>query len=371
MLKRHHAPLGGSADVPAWWEPLFEASHCKSIFLSRDWMRSWIDVYGRDFRGEWVHWTHEDQVIGGCLVLERVVRVKGVPLRSLFINATGLAAQPTPLAEFNDVLHLAPHRAAIAADLAQWLARRPWTRCFLSGYEDGSLFAVLAPQLECAERECETRPAPYVDLRRFGDRSFDAAFTGNTGTQVRKNRRLYEGRFGALSVRPAASMQEALRFFDEMTRLHVARWQAQGESTTFSSRSVLDFHRLLIRRLWEQGCVEVVRVGGERDVIGYLYNYLLGGKVFFFQSGFDYEHEAARSPGMLTHALAIDHYRQRALGEYDFLAGDARYKRSLAHAHRDLHWTILYKKQLWARAFLLGRRWWSRWSDRKALPEAA
>ena len=73
--------------------------------------------------------------------------------------------------------------------------------------------------------------------------------------------------------------------------------------------------------------------------------------------------------GMLTHALAIEHYRQRAMREYDFLAGDARYKRSLANSSRDLHWTVVYGDRLWARAFLLGRRVWSRLADKKPAAE--
>ena len=98
--------------------------------------------------------------------------------------------------------------------------------------------------------------------------------------------------------------------------------------------------------------------------------WLFQGKVFFFQSGFDYELDPARSPGMLTHALAIEHYRGRAMQEYDFLAGDARYKRSLANRCRDLHWAVLYKDQLWARAFLFGRRVWARLAERKPAPQA-
>jgi hypothetical protein len=301
-----------------------------------------------------------------------VIRVKGVPLRSVFLNATGMAAAPTPLSEYNDVLHLGAFREAIVADLARVLVQRPWSRCFLSGYEEGSVCAELAQRVGAAEVECETRAAPYVEMPSLGDRPFDTSLTGSTGTQVRKNRRVYEGQFGPLSVQPAANLDEGLRFFDEMTRLHLVRWEAQGESTTLASQAVLDFHRRLIARLWPQGRVELLRVGGADKAIGYLYNYLFQGKVFFFQSGFDYALDPARSPGVLTHALAIEHYRCRGLQEYDFLAGDARYKRSLANRCRDLHWAVLYKDQLWARAFLFGRRMWARLSsERKPAQQAA
>jgi CelD/BcsL family acetyltransferase involved in cellulose biosynthesis len=282
-----------------------------------------------------------------------------------------MAASPTPLSEYNDVLHLAAYREAIVADLVRVLVGRPWSRCFLSGYEEGSVCAQLAALVGSAAVECETRAAPYIEMQALSDQPFDTSLTGSTGTQVRKNRRVYEGQFGPLSARPAANREEALQFFDEMTRLHLARWEAQGESTTLASEMVLDFHRRLIDRLWPEGEVEMVRVGSVDKAIGYLYNYVFRGKVFFFQSGFDYGLDPARSPGMLTHALAIEQYRQRGLQEYDFLAGDARYKRSLANRCRDLHWAVLYKDQLWARAFLFGRRVWARLSERKPAPQAA
>jgi CelD/BcsL family acetyltransferase involved in cellulose biosynthesis len=366
MLKRRTAPLSRSEGVPDWWARLFEATGCRSIFLSAAWLQSWIETYADDFEGEWLCWEVDGRIVGGCLLLERTIRVKGMPLRSVFLNATGMAAAPTPLAEFNDVLHVPAYREAIGSDLALLLMRRPWSRCFLSGYEEGSLCAALAESMASAAVEHETRAAPYVDIAALEPRSFDAALSGSTGTQVRKNRRLYESQFGPLAVRPASSLDEALQFFEEMSRLHLVRWEAQGESSTLASPLVRDFHHRLIRRLWAEGQVELVRVGSADTVIGYLYNYVFRDKVFFFQSGFDYQLDPQRSPGMLTHVLAVEHYRQRELREYDFLAGDARYKRSLANRHRALRWSIVYKDQLWARAFLLGRRVWSRLAERKA-----
>jgi CelD/BcsL family acetyltransferase involved in cellulose biosynthesis len=51
----------------------------------------------------------------------------------------------------------------------------------------------------------------------------------------------------------------------------------------------------------------------------------------------------------VTHELAIDHYRRAGEREYDFLAGDARYKRTLAKSFRTLHWTVVYRNAAWIR----------------------
>jgi hypothetical protein len=328
-------------------------------------MQTWLEVYAADFDGHWVHWKVDGRVVGGCLLLVRVIKVKGVPLRSVFVNSAGIASAPTPLTEFNDVLHLPGYKYAISASLTQLMLRKAWSRFFFSGYQEGGVCAALLMLLPAAHVEHETRPAPYVNLTLVGDRVFQETLSGNTGTRIRKNRRLYEEQLGPLTVCPAGSVEEALQFFGEMRTLHLARWSAKGEATTLASPRVVDFHEGLIRRLWSGGHVDLLRIGTQDAAIGYLYNFVVERKVFFMQSGFRYEPEDSRSPGMLTHTLAIEHYRLRGIREYDFMAGDSRYKRSLSNANRDLHWSVLYRNQLRARAFLLGRSAWSRLVEKR------
>jgi CelD/BcsL family acetyltransferase involved in cellulose biosynthesis len=77
-------------------------------------------------------------------------------------------------------------------------------------------------------------------------------------------------------------------------------------------------------------------------VVGYLYNFRRSGRVSAYQSGFTYAAETAQEkPGLCLHALAIE--RALTVGDavYDFLAGDDRYKLSLANAQTQLVWVEL------------------------------
>ena len=134
------------------------------------------------------------------------------------------------------------------------------------------------------------------------------------------------------------------------------RWRDRAEQTSLASPAVVDFHYRFIERLWAGGHVDLIRGGSSDVAVGYLYNFVLCGKVFFFQSGFNYQEAASLSPGLLVHSMAIEYYRLRGAREYDFLAGDARYKRSLANRHRDLYWSIVYRDWWWIRWTLLARR---------------
>ena len=355
-MNRRTTPFLPSTCIPAWWKPLHEASDSDSVFLSAAWMQTWVDLYGADFQGSWVHWEIDGQVIAGCLLVERVLWVKTIPFRSMFLNATGSAVHPSPLAEFNDVLHLPGHGRAVAASLAKLIRERAWSRLLLCGHALESAAAGLLESLGSGHAEHVAKASRYVDLAAIGEQTFLSTLTGKAGTQVRRNLREFEQRLGAVSVRRAADLSETLAFFMEMRELHLARWSSLAKATSLSSPVVVDFHRRLIEALFASGQVEMIRVGSADQPIGFLYNFIVRGKVSMFQSGFAYEASSKWSPGLLTHALAIDHYRTRGLREYDFLAGDAQYKRTLSNGSRELLWTTVYRDRPWIRLLLLGRR---------------
>ena len=99
------------------------------------------------------------------------------------------------------------------------------------------------------------------------------------------------------------------------------------------------FHRALLARGVPTGEVDLLRVAAGPRVIGYLLNLRAHCRVHAYQSGFDYANAGPHEkPGLTCHHAAVE--RARAMGdrEYDFLAGDARYKRSLSTGSRDLHW---------------------------------
>jgi CelD/BcsL family acetyltransferase involved in cellulose biosynthesis len=360
------SPLVSGAAIPQWWEPLSRSSCNGSVFLSSAWMQSWLEVYGNDFQGQWIRWEHERETVGGCLLVSRIVWKRCIPMRSLYLNATGEVIERAPLAEFNDILHVPGYGEAIAADFARLVQTMAWDRLLLSGYEERGVLDRLIPLLPAAEVHHEPRAAPYVDIAALPEKEFMATLTGKAGNHIRRNFRLHEEEHGELSVTTASSLEQAMQYFREMAILHNARWKSKGQDGSFSSPAVVDFHQRLIKRLWPGQTVDLVCVRGTRSIIGYLYNFIAQGKVYFFQSGFTYQDNSKLSPGLLTHSISIEHYRQRGFREYDMLAGDARYKRALAKDSRTLHWTVVYRDRIWIRAALWLRATLARLTSRSS-----
>ncbi len=356
MLRRSITTLESSSGVPDWWVPLFAEAKRTSIFLTSEWIQTWLDVYGRDFSGHWICWDIDGKVVGGCLILIRVTRKQIFSLRTIYFNATGDSAQRTPLAEFNDVLFIEPYGEKIANDLAEFLMTRHWDRLSISGYEPGGVLSLLSDALPNSSFQHEPETAAYVDLRLLKNSPFEKMLSANTRSQLKRCQRRYEEQTGGITIYRATTVTEAIAYLDQLAAFHNERRAAKGETGSFESTAIVGFHKRLIPLLFDQGQVDLLRIASGVTSIGYLYNFVRNGKVYFFQSGFHYNGDSKMKPGLLAHALAIQYYAENGRAEYDFLAGDSQYKRSLTSQSRPLNWSVLYRDNRRVRGLLVLKR---------------
>ena len=70
------------------------------------------------------------------------------------------------------------------------------------------------------------------------------------------------------------------------------------------------------------------------------------GRVYAYQSGFRYSQDNRLKPGLVSHLEAIELNRRLGHEAYDFLAGDARYKRSLSNKSNELLWLVLQRRRM-------------------------
>jgi len=206
--------------------------------------------------------------------------------------------------------------------------------------------------------------APYVDLERV--RSDGGVYldhlSSNTRSQVRRSIRLYTDRFGPMSLE-VAGPDQAPSWFVQMVELHQERWEERGERGAFGDDGTLGFHgALMARAVGEPSparlAIDLVRIRFGNEDIAFLYCLRHRNRVSFYQSGFRYHEDKRLKPGLVAHALAVQHYAEAGAEEYDFLGGEVqsvRYKRSLATDVRELAWLRLPAATLKMR--VLGRAW--------------
>lgn len=192
------------------------------------------------------------------------------------------------------------------------------------------------------------RPAPYFNLSIAApDMSVVDQLSANTRQQLRRSLRAWE-EVGPLKLEIATTHDEADAFLDALKDLHQQYWGGRGKPGAFAEPFFARFHRALIRRPSDSQSVDLMRVSAGDQTVGYLYNFVNEGWVAAYQSGFDFGADADRlRPGLVCHLLAIEHYRRAGMRLYDFLGGEARYKRSFANAETELLWLDVRRKLPW------------------------
>lgn len=204
-----------------------------------------------------------------------------------------------------------------------------------------------------------------VDLdavRGTGEAGYLSLLSANSRSQLRRSMGAYR-QVGELRVHAAETVEQGLAYFDELKLLHAATWAERGEHSSFGESAFADrFHRELISTCLEKGETQLLHIQAGDETLGYLYNFVQDGLVMYYQSGLRYgllpKHD---KPGMVCHTLAVQHYAEAGLQEYNLTAGAYRYKASLSTGSEPLHTCHLYRptslSSLDAQARQLKRKW--------------
>mgnify|MGYP005839120529 CR=1 FL=1 len=319
------APVASFAELAAEWQGL--EAEAAPVPPFRSW--TWVGCLAEE--------RYPDPVL---LRAEAAGRLVGLALFNrrrgrLALAESGEGRLDAPYIEHNAPLLRFDQAAALGPLLAH-AARLPGVRrLVLSGVAPE--VAAAAPGVAWRRR---ASPAPFVALaavRAAGDPL--AHLSANTRQQVRRSLRRFS-EAGPVELAAAGSATQAASWLEALIELHQRSWQARGKPGAFADPFMRRFHAALIARAMAQGELDLLRLTAGGTVLGYLYNLRRDGHVCAYQSGFAAEAaDAQRKPGLVAHLLAIGQAAARGDTVYDFLAGEARYKSSLATDCRDLVWT--------------------------------
>lgn len=323
------------------WRAL-EAGADGSFFLSWSWIGALVACFGRPAA---LATARRDGDVVGLALLGRRNRGRWNLLRtpSLHLNETGCPACDAVMIEYNGVLARRGEEDAVTAAVVRGLAKGGapvWREVHFSGV--GPEMAECCRRQGLAVRLLRSHAAPYVQL---GDSDPLETLSRNARQQIRRSLRLYEER-GPLTLDRAADVVEAWQWLDDLAEAHTAAWQARGLPGAFANRHFRPFHRRLIVDAFGSGAIDLLRVRAGGETIGMLYNFRHRGMAYSYQSGFRYEADERLKPGLVSHILAMRRYHDEGLSAYRLLAGDSRYKNTLATGKDELLWLVAHRRDL-------------------------
>jgi CelD/BcsL family acetyltransferase involved in cellulose biosynthesis len=329
------------------WRELFQCSASRSVFLSPAWTETWLEHFSRDLGVSILLFERAEAPVAACLIVESRPRRAAIPVRRLSLNASGEDARESTYIEYNDVLCRSGYEQAVGEALADYVSGREWEEFALDGLSTRSLVERLRPYISSCDVEETEQRCYYVDLsalRSSGTR-YAAALRSHYRRILARNIKAYS-ELGELRLQCAGAIDEALGMLNELADLNQRRWSSRRRPSSFESARFLAFHRAFVVRSFDDGLIQIVKLRAGEHTVGILYNFVLDGKVYFYQCGYNFENSDHLSPGIVTHAYAVEHAMTCGLDDWDFLAGESLFKRSLSTGARKMVWATFRRRSV-------------------------
>lgn len=281
------------------WSRLCDRAPSAPPFMRPEWQLAWWDLFG----------TGDLRVI----TVRRARELVGlVPLslreRTLELVGGGVSDY------LDGVFDPSDERRAATAAMATIAALGP-SCCVFDGLRRAAVLRRVDPPdgFRCEERVVAV--APLLDLAR-------RAIPSGLEKRIAYERRRLAREGGSLSVADATTLDEGL---EALFRLHGARWRSRGTSGVLSDPRVRALHRSVAPAWLARGILRLhlLRLGGA--LVGALHVFVDHARAYYYLGGFD-PGAAARSPGVLLVAAAIDDAIACGASAFDFLRGAEPYK---------------------------------------------
>lgn len=317
-----------------------------SFFLSWAWIGTWLNTFEPEC------YVLKVEYDGNVVSLALLTKSKFTALcrfssTRLHIHQKGNALCDQVWTEYNGFLVESAHetKSILAAMTFLFEHFSDWDELVVGAVTKKS--AALLQSASGLERQDLWHSSSYwVDLKklRASQKDYLDSLSRNTRYQIRRSLKLYQ-QDDHFRLIHAEDMGTALEYLNEVAPLHLERWGEGISQSGFANEKFVAFHENLIKAAWPNQQIDFIKVVCGERVVGFFYNFIYRGTVYFYLSGLAKEDNPKLKPGLCGHALSVQYYLDSGLDYYDFMGGDDRYKVSLAEPHEEL-FQIALKKPL-------------------------
>jgi len=339
------AGLGELEALQDEWAELLAASATDTPMLGPAWLLAWWHTFGsldgRKLR-IWV-FRANGRLVGLVPMHLRWFWHWGVlPMRRLELLGSGEQEKDEIVSEYLAPIAAVGYEDAVVDAFVKCLAADPsgWHEILLSQLAaEAPTVAALDPAFRAAGWSCEVRiqaHCPFIKLpARWGD--YLSSLESANRYFVNRTQRDFAAWAGdAWRVERVTTKADLERGREILRRLHQQRWENAGEPGVFSSSLFSQFHNRVLPRLLDEKALDLCWLSVRDRPVAVAYNIIWRNRVFFYQGGRATDVPKQVRPGIVLHLEAIKHSIAEGRQEYDFLAGDVRYKTQLATSTRTL-----------------------------------
>ena len=316
------------------WNALLEESGVESIFMTFEWIISWLEVFGKE--GEIMILKGEGKDWKGIFPLFR--RVRHLPLGKLRI----VSFIGEPLADRCDFIVAGDRSEALDAFIIY--CRKHNDDCNLVRLRqipsDSPTARMLKEKLTGRMMKFDYRVcdrAPYIPLPD----SWDAYFRTRSRSFKKKIRKYFRAIRDKGEIR-LDQLQLSPETWDILLDISGRSLKFQRGVAFFSPPGMTEFMKILLPRMREAGLLKLTALYANDRPIAYDIGFRYHDKICSYESAFDREYAHA-GVGHLLLTLLIEDAIKEKCREFDLLRGDEAYKFSWAERQREhLEFTIYH-----------------------------
>lgn len=321
----HISHLGKPTAIREEWMWLEQCAR-PPLFLRWYWIGCWLEAFSPTARLIRVAHCGETVALGLFCIKPRT-RHRIIRSQRLYLHQTGIPHQDQIWIEYNGLLAKEEHRAICLRLATEALLKEKHGHEVHLSMLPGSLATPLRQTLPWA-RESQ-RTVGYLrhlgHAREQGD-DILAALSPNTRYQIRRSIRGYTARYGEPRIEATRDVDDALAAFHEAGIWHRQRWPDSG----FDNPAFTAFHETLINRGFDHNNAMLYRVIAGDHPVGVFFYLRSDQCVHFYLQGVAPESDGKLKPGLMSHALLMQHFMEQGYSHYDFMGGDSQYKQQLA-----------------------------------------
>jgi CelD/BcsL family acetyltransferase involved in cellulose biosynthesis len=335
------------------WGQLLADSPSDNYFLRWEWLWHWWSVFaGPDDRLAILVLERDNKIAAIAPFYVRKRFLGGVcPVRRLMFIGTQEDGDGDVGSDYMDVLCRAgEENSVINAFFKGIVSHDICDEIYLSNMDTASktfhLIREEAENLRFLTMIAHTAVSPCIKLPSTWDEYLNS-LTPSMRYKIRNERRKM-GKKGDAAMIKVEKVDDLLKGFGELARLHAKRWESRGKEGVFAQERFAQFHRRIMPTMLKKGHLELSILSENGASKAVIYNIIYKNKVYFYQSGVDTA-DRKIAYGYVMHSYCIEEAIKRGMAEYDFLpkgAGDdykdrfSTQSRSVADIYMACQWAV-------------------------------
>jgi hypothetical protein len=276
--------------------------------------------------------TQGETCVGlGLFISRRRKILPFITLKQIWLHRFGSDKWDQVWIEHNDFLLSSQNEQDVRAHMLTYLLQQQhlWQELYV-GLSNSTVIDKFNEKLT-SKRLMLSSPDFEVNLAgKANINEYLAELSKNTRSQIQRSKKLLMLQ-GEVSLTLAVTVEEKKHYLADIAALHIEKWHASEFGSGFTNPIFNQFHHRLILEDNDSNMSHLFCLRLDGQPLAYLYIIKDRNSWYFYLSAIKNSDDNRIKIGLLAHVFVIEQAIKKQITKYSFLAGEARYKRSLCN----------------------------------------